>query len=132
MVAANLQRSLTSSATHAVVVAAGANSQSDAAERTLTALIDTAHMLNDRVDRHQREVVDLASGQAAVRAAVAENNVLGNVWVDALDEAAHHPVSTAADLRLKLAFMLENQMGDGRDWLETISKDVTRIVEARA
>lgn len=132
MVAANLQRSVTSSATPAAVVAAGANSRSDAAERTLTALIDTARMLNDRVDRHQREVVDRASGQAAVRAAVVENNAIGDVWVDALDEVAHYPVSTSADLRLKLAFMLENQMGDGRDWLETISKDAARIVEARA
>jgi hypothetical protein len=77
-------------------------------------------------------VVDRASGQAAIRVAVAENNALGDVWVDALDEVAHHPVSTAADLRLKLAFMLENQMGDGRDWLETISKDAVRILEARA
>jgi hypothetical protein len=118
----------------AIYVAAANKSAplSGAPGTTLASLIETARVLNDQVDRHQREVVDRASGQAAIRVAVAENNALGDVWVDALDEAAHHPVSTAADLRLKLAFMLENQMGDGRDWLDTISKDVARIAEARA
>ncbi len=130
MIAAN-QHPLAAAATY-VAAANKSAPLSGAPGTTLASLIETARVLNDQVDRHQRDVVDRASGQAAIRVAVAENNALGDVWVDALDEAAHYPVSTAADLGLKLAFMLENQMGDGRDWLDTISKDVTRIVEARA
>jgi len=130
MIATN-QHPLAAAATY-VAAANKSAPVSGAPGTTLASLIETARMLNDQVDRHQREVVDRANGQAAIRAAVAENNALGDVWVDALDEVAHHPVSTAADLRVKLAFMLENQMGDGRDWLETISKDAARVAEARA
>jgi len=131
MIAANQHPPLAAAATY-VAAANKFAPLSGAPGTTLASLIETARVLNDRVDRHQREVVDRASGQAAVRAAVAENNALGDAWVDALDEVAHHPVSTAADLRGKLAFMLENQMGDGRDWLDTISKDAARVAEARA
>ena len=131
MIAANQHPPLAAAATY-VAAANKSAPLSGAPGTTLASLIENSRMLNDRVDRHQREVVDRASGQAAIRVAVAENNALGDVWVDALDEVAHHPVSTAADLRLKLAFMLENQMGDGRDWLDTISKDAARVAEARA
>ena len=131
MIATNQHPPLAAAATY-VAAANKSAPLSGAPGTTLASLIENARMLNDQVDRHQREVVDRASGQAAIRVAVAENNALGDVWVDALDEVPHHPVSTAADLRLKLAFMLENQMGDGRDWLDTISMDVMRIVEARA
>ncbi|MEG3083700.1 hypothetical protein U1707_08600 [Sphingomonas sp. PB2P12] len=42
-------------------------------------------------------------------------------------EIAHHPAATAGDLSAKLTFMLEQQLGDGMDWLPTILEDVQRI-----
>lgn len=54
---------------------------------------------------------------------------------DALSEAcsatqsavAAYPVSSAADLAAKLAFMVKHQMGDGMDWLEELHADARRV-----
>lgn len=42
-------------------------------------------------------------------------------------EIAHHPAETMGDLKTKLIFMVEQQMGDGMDWLPTILEDLQRI-----
>ncbi len=42
---------------------------------------------------------------------------------------AAHPVSTAADLAAKLAFMVKHQMGDGMDWLEELHADARRVAK---
>lgn len=141
MSAPNRRQLLTGAAAYAAgaaIVAGGAALASEAHGATiahdpaLARLIATAWLHNERVDRHEREVVERAPTREARRAACLANNELSDAWADALDEVAHYPVRTAADLNTKLAFMRENQMGDGRDWLDTISQDVARIVEARA
>ena len=56
---------------------------------------------------------------------------------DALSEAcsaaenaiAEHPVSTAADLAAKLAFMVDRRMGDGMDWLSELHADARRVAK---
>lgn len=56
---------------------------------------------------------------------------------DALSEAcsaaqsavAAYPVSSAADLAAKLAFMVKHQMGDGMDWLEELHADARRVAK---
>lgn len=47
----------------------------------------------------------------------------------AQSDVAAHPVSTAADLAAKLAFMVKHQMGDGMDWLEELHADVRRVAK---
>ena len=66
-------------------------------------------------------------------AAVDRSNALNDAYADAESAVATHPVSTVTDLHAKLAFMIKNDMGDGRDWLEEIADDVARIanVEGR-
>lgn len=102
----------------------------DGISPALVALIADAGALDEAGDRHQRLVVDKAVGDAAISAAIDENNALNDAYADALDAVALHPVSTVADLRAKLAFMSKHQMGDGRNWLDEISADVLRIASA--
>ncbi|MCT8002397.1 hypothetical protein NZL82_10960 [Sphingomonas sanguinis] len=66
-------------------------------------------------------------------AAVDRSNALNDAYANAESAVATHPVSTVTDLHAKLAFMIKNDMGDGRDWLEEIADDVARIanVEGR-
>jgi len=139
MSAPNRRQLLTGAAAYAAgaaIVAGGAALASEAqgapTSRKLVQLIAHSQTLDAGVDRHQREVLDRAVTKEARRAALDENNALGDAWADSLDEVAHHPVNTATDLNTKLAFMREHHMGDGRDWLATISQDVARIVEALA
>jgi uncharacterized caspase-like protein len=120
----------------AAIVAGGAALASEAhgatIDRTLAMLIRQARTADKRV-ADQEAIVDRCRAIGiSTRAAVDLSNALNDAFADALDEVAHHPVSTAADLNTKLAFMREHHMGDGRDWLDTISQDVARIVEARA
>jgi len=96
----------------------------------LIALIADAGVLDEAGDRHQRFVVERAVGDAAISAAIDENNALNDAYADALDAVALHPVSTFADLRAKLEFMSKHQMGDGRNWLDQVSADVLRIASA--
>lgn len=97
---------------------------------TLACLISECRAADRRADDHLATLTAL-EGDVLSRE-VERNNELNALWCDAMDEVAHHPVSTAADLYTKLAFMREHQMGDGRNWLDMISQDVARIVEARA
>lgn len=97
---------------------------------TLTRLVAECHAADRRADAHLA-TLDALNGDV-LSLEVERNNELNALWCDAMDEVAHHPVNTAADLNTKLAFMREHHMGDGRDWLDTISQDVARIVEARA
>ncbi|WP_294271817.1 hypothetical protein [uncultured Sphingomonas sp.] len=60
-------------------------------------------------------------------AAVDRSNALNDAYANAESAVATHPVSTVTDLHAKLAFMIKNDMGDGRDWLEEIADDVARI-----
>ncbi|MEE8612457.1 MAG: hypothetical protein V3V60_17255 [Sphingomonas aquatilis] len=47
----------------------------------------------------------------------------------AQSDVAAYPVSTAADLAAKLAFMVKHQMGDGMDWLEELHADARRVAK---
>lgn len=102
----------------------------DGISSDLTALIADVKRRDGLVDEHHRQVVDKAVGSAALGAAIDQNNVLNDAYASALDAVAEHPVSTVADLVTKLTFMIENHMGDGRDWLEQINADVLRIAVA--
>lgn len=42
----------------------------------------------------------------------------------------HYPITTAADLRAKLAFIVQHQMGGGMDWSATLLADAERIAAA--
>ena len=137
MSAPNRRQLLTGAAAYAAgaaIVAGGAALASEAHGATidpkLLALIADCRA-KDRIVSAHIETLGLLTG-ASLSREIERNNTLNDAWTDALDEVAHHPVSTAADLNTKLVFMREHHMGDGRDWLDTISQDVARIVEARA
>lgn len=86
--------------------------------RALTA----AHLRRERaISRILRD-----TGTAA---AVERSDELGNECADAQSAVAAHPVSTAADLAAKLAFMVKHQMGDGMDWLEELHADARRVAK---
>ncbi|MEH3103709.1 MAG: hypothetical protein PGN12_07360 [Sphingomonas phyllosphaerae] len=103
---------------------------SDGASLDLAALIANAKSRDGVVDQHQRFVLDNAVGQKAINAAIDENNALNDAYAEALDAVAVYPAATLTDLRTKLTFMIEHQMGDGRDWLREINADVLRISSA--
>ncbi|WP_298809695.1 hypothetical protein [uncultured Sphingomonas sp.] len=132
MAAPNRRQLLTGAAVYAAgaaIVVGGAALTSDAcgatADHRLHALIAESRA-KDRVVSAHIATLDGLEGEALSRE-IRRNNDLNDVWVNAMDEVAHHPVTTAADLKTKLAFMLEHHMGDGIDWLQTIAQDVSRI-----
>ena len=98
---------------------------------TLASLIHQARTADKRVADQEVVVENCRAIGSGTRAAVDLSNALSDAFANALDEVAHRPVCTAADLNTKLAFMREHHMGDGRDWLDTISQDVARIMEVR-
>ncbi len=139
MSAPNRRQLLTGAAAYAAgaaIVAGGAALASEAhgatSNKTLAKLIQQARTADKRVKDQEVVVEHCRAIGSGARTAVDHSNALGDAFADALDEVAHHPVSTATDLNTKLAFMREHYMGDGRDWLDMISQDVARIVEARA
>lgn len=119
----------------AAIVAGGAALASEAhgatTNQTLATLIQQARTADQRVVAQETVVESCRVTWSGLGAALDLSNALNDAFADALDEVAHHPVSTAADLSTKLAFMRQHHMGDGRDWLDTISQDVARIAEAR-
>jgi hypothetical protein len=100
----------------------------------LAALFVVERAANTAVDKHQREVLDAPApeGMSAEERTqqVWDNNSLNDAWADHQYAIAQHPAETMSDLKGKLAFMTEHQMGDGQDWLPTILEDVQRIEPA--
>lgn len=78
--------------------------------------------------RRERERARIAR-DTGLTAALKQSNELADLHVDAMDAVAQHPVGTGADLAAKLAFMIENDMNDGRDWLEELHADARRIAK---
>jgi len=105
--------------------------QTVATSPVIAAMFAACDAANAEADQHQREVLEadtFKSGTEAERATrVTANNALNDAWVTTMYAVCQHPVSTAADLRTKLAFMIEFEMSDGMDWLETVMEDVQRI-----
>lgn len=105
--------------------------QTVATSPVIAAMFAACDAANAEADQHQREVLEadtFKSGTEAERATrVTANNALNDAWVTTMYAVCQHPVSTAADLRTKLAFMVEFEMGNGMDWLETVMEDVQRI-----
>jgi hypothetical protein len=105
--------------------------QTVATSPVMAAMFAACDAANAEADRHEREVLEadtFKSGTEAERATrVTANNALNDAWVTTMYAVCQHPVSTAADLRTKLAFMVEFEMGDGMDWLKTVMEDVQRI-----
>ncbi|MDQ0839391.1 hypothetical protein [Sphingomonas faeni] len=105
--------------------------QTAATSPVIAALFAACDAANDKAERHQREVLEadtFKTVSADQRGAhVTANNALNDAWVTTMYAVCQHPVSTAPDLRAKLAFMVEFEMGDGMDWLPTILEDVQRI-----
>lgn len=137
MAATNRRQLLTGAAAYAAgaaIVAGGVALASEAKGATispgLAAAIANTIGRDAIVDQHQRLVLDNAVGREAINAALDANNALNDEWAESLDAVAAYPVDTVTDLRAKLAFMLEHEMGDGRDWLEEINADVLRIAAA--
>lgn len=97
----------------------------------LAALLAVCSEAEATVERHQREVLDVAGfaaqDKAIQMAQIKDNNELNSQWVTALDAVANFPASTIAELQIKLAYMTTNKMGDGVDWLSEIQADVERI-----
>jgi hypothetical protein len=105
--------------------------QTVATSPVIAALFAACDAANDKAERHQREVLEADTFKALSpderSAHVTANNALNDAWVTTMYAVCQHPVSTAQDLRAKLAFMVEFEMGDGQDWLPTILEDVQRI-----
>jgi len=105
--------------------------QTVATSPVIAAMFAACDAANAKADQHQHEVLEVdtfKSGTEAERGAqVTANNTLNDAWVTTMYAVCQHPVSTAPDLRDKLAFMVEFEMGDGMDWLETVLEDVQRI-----
>ena len=102
----------------------------------LSALITAVAERNAAVSNHQRKVLDrpgfAQQDQSARMAQIVDNNELNQELVDAMDAVASFPASTADDLHAKLAYMVDNNMGDGVDWLPEILADVERITSRTA
>lgn len=105
--------------------------QTVATSPVIAALFAACDAMNEATDRHEREVLKSSTFETNStderKANVTENNALNDAWVTAMYAVCQHPVATAADLRAKLAFMVEFEMGDGMDWLPTVLEDVQRI-----
>ena len=105
--------------------------QTVATSPDIAAMFAICDAANAEADRHEREVLEadtFKSGSEEERGAhVTANNALNDTWVTTMYAVCQHPVSTAPDLRAKLAFMVEFEMSDGMDWLPTVLEDVQRI-----
>jgi hypothetical protein len=105
--------------------------QTVATSPDIAAMFAICDAANAEADRHEREVLEadtFKNGSEDERGAhVTANNALNDAWVTTMYAVCQHPVATAADLRAKLAFMVEFEMGDGMDWLPTVLEDVQRI-----
>jgi hypothetical protein len=64
-----------------------------------------------------------------ISAHFARSNELCNASADADYAVAGFTPRSFADLRCKLAFMVENDMGNGSDWLPDILADLDRFVK---
>ena len=91
--------------------------QTVATSPVIAALFAACDAMNEATDRHEREVLKSSTFETNStderKANVTENNALNDAWVTAMYAVCQHPVATAADLRAKLAFMVEFEMGDG-------------------
>ncbi|RSU53980.1 hypothetical protein BRX43_03100 [Sphingomonas sp. S-NIH.Pt15_0812] len=67
--------------------------------------------------------------QSGAAAASEESDRLTDVWADAQGTVAAHPVSTAADLHAKLAFMLAYGMAAEDGWFPYLVADAARVVK---
>jgi hypothetical protein len=103
--------------------------QTVATSPVIAALFAACDAANAEAERHEREVLDAVenAGLDERLPHVAANNDLNDAWVSAMYDVCQHPVETTQDLRAKLAFMVEFEMGDGQDWLATILDDAQRI-----
>jgi hypothetical protein len=105
--------------------------QTVATSPDIAAMFAICDAANAEADRHEREVLEAdafkTSSEDERGAHVTANNALNDAWVTTMYAVCQHPVSTAPDLRAKIAFMVEFEMGDGMDWLPTILEDVQRI-----
>jgi len=96
----------------------------------LIALINAAPWARAAVERHEHEAIDMAPvdiSPAERHQRVQDNNALNDAAAEALDRVALFPAATVADLHAKLSFMVEHDMGDGRDWLTELLVDAERI-----
>lgn len=87
------------------------------------------------VQAHQRNVLDVPAFEGQSKEdrtqQVSDNNALNDAWCKVQYAIAGHPADNPGDLKAKLGFMIENQMGEGQDWLPTILEDVERIDPAK-
>jgi len=107
----------------------------------IAALLSVAGQREAAYFAYQRTVLDPAgrryaeAGDGAAKEAAKLEWDTVNEHFDRLVEQAseaqlavcRHPVTTAADLRAKLAFIVHHQMGGGMDWNATLLADAERI-----
>ncbi len=107
----------------------------------MAALLAEAEQKEAAYFAYQRAVLDPAEQRHAAADDGAAEEAAKREWdaandhFDMLVEQAsaaqlsvcHYPVTTAADLRAKLAFIVQHQMGGGMDWNATLLADAERI-----
>lgn len=102
-----------------VSMAAEGKDMQDAGLRYARTIV-AAQLRRDRaIERIARDTGCAAASERSDELSIAASSAQSAV--------AAHPVSTAADLAAKLAFMVKHQMGDGMDWLEELYADARRV-----
>jgi hypothetical protein len=78
---------------------------------------------------HRKRAEKRIWAQSGAAAASEESDRLTDVWADAQGTVAAHPVSTAADLHAKLAFMLAYGMAAEDGWFPYLVADAARVAK---
>jgi hypothetical protein len=108
----------------AAAILAGARDTRDAYHQPYRSFLAAAK----RRDRNVKRVHRVSGADAAnVR-----QDAMYTMCANAQSAVAAHPVTNAADLHAKLAFMVKHDMGDGMDWTEELFADAARIAGVEA